>query len=249
MAERRLQVAAADLDRGRAIITGDNHHYLFRVLRLAVDDALIVFDGQGREADARIDVVSADEATLLIDGVRAATQPRRPRTTAIVALIKGDRMEWCVQKLVELGVDEIIPVQTARAVVKLSGKRATSRRDRLEAIANDAARQCRRSTVATVAPVCSLAEALEVVEQVGLRLVFATGARDRSLGEVLEADGARPEAVAFAVGPEGGFTPEEVASLEEAGFAAVGLGPRVLRAETAAIAALTAIGYALGDLR
>lgn len=245
MGERRLHVSASALDAGAATVQGEQHHYLFRVLRLAVGDELVVFDGHGREANAIVESVSAQQATLRLGDARETDEARGPRMIAMPALIKGERMEWCVQKLVELGVSTIAPVRAARSVVKLDAKRAANRRSRFEGIASNAARQCGRSTVPDIRPIGSLAEAIGSLEA-ELKLVFTTALPGRGLAEVLA--GAQPSSVAFAIGPEGGFTPDEVEGLVEAGFVAVGLGPRVLRAETAAVAALAALSYALGDL-
>jgi len=243
---RRLYVPPASLSTGTLILRGDDHHYLFRVLRLRAGAVVLLFDGRGREADAVVEGIEKERATLRVGDVRAHPPAQGPRIEVLVSLIKGERMEWCVQKLVELGAARILPIRTARSVVKLDGERAETRRRRWEAIAKDAARQCGSTTVPEIAPVTSLQGALEDIARVTLKLAFWERARDRSLREALPEES--PESIALLIGPEGGLVAREVESAAEAGFVSVGLGPRVLRAETAAVAAMAAVGYALGDL-
>ncbi|MCB9560418.1 MAG: 16S rRNA (uracil(1498)-N(3))-methyltransferase [Kofleriaceae bacterium] len=235
----RLLVPAAALAAGRAEVSGDDHHYLFRVRRLAPGAAVVVFDGEGHEADAVVEAVEAARATLRIGPARVEPAPR-PRLTVIQGLIKGERMDWCVQKLVEVGVDEIVVVATARAVVRLDAARAASRTARLQAIAREAAKQARRATVPTVtlAPGGVAAAAAAADEE--LKLLCHPGAA-ASLGAHL---GTAAASVVLLVGPEGGLAPEEVEAAASAGFEAVRLGATVLRAETAGVAAVAAFRIA-----
>ena len=238
---------ASPLAAGELVVSGDDHHYLFRVRRLRVGDAVMLFDGQGHEARASVTTISATAATLAVGEVSAADPATaRSELVMLVSLIKGERMDWAVQKLVELGVAESIPVAAARCVVKLDDARARKRRERLVAIGRAAARQCTRATVPEIRLVHDFDAALERVAEIPLKLGFWTSARDISLRSRLP-DPA-PSRIAVLLGPEGGFTDEEVASAEEHGFVAVGLGPRILRAETAAIAAAAILAFAVGDI-
>jgi len=232
----RLLVAADALAAGRAIVTGDDHHYLFRVRRLTVGDPVTVFDGAGAEADAVVERIGADDAALAIGPARREA-PAALHLTVIQALIKGERMDWCVEKLVEVGADRIVVVATERAVVRLDAARAAARQARLGAIAREAAKQARRAVVPSV-EVTTLAEALPI--EAALKLVCDPGAA-RSLGAQL---GTSAATAAILVGPEGGLSPEELARAAAAGFEAVSLGPTVLRAETAGVAAVAALRIA-----
>ncbi len=246
MSVTRLLVAPDALASGDVTVRDDGHHYLFRVRRLAVGDPVVLFDGCGREADARVAKVTADEATLAVQDVREVPAPARPALTVLLSLIKGDRTEWAIQKLVELGVDRIVPIRAARSVVKLDGARAASRHQRYATVAGDAARQCRRATVPEVAPIADFRSALAGAADADLRLLLWAQGQGTRLRDALPA--APPARIAVLVGPEGGFTEAEVEAAVAAGFVAVRLGPRILRAETAAVAVTAALGFALGDL-
>ena len=238
---------AYPLAAGELVVAGDDHHYLFRVRRLRGGDEVTLFDGHGHEACATITTIGATTATLSVGEVSAARPaPHRAELVMLVALIKGERMDWAVQKLVELGVAEIIPVAAARCVVKLDDARARKRRERLVAIGRAAARQCTRTTVPEIHLVHDLDDALARVAEIPLKLGFWTSARETSLRSRLPDP--PPPRIAVLIGPEGGFTDAEIASAEEQGFLAVGLGPRILRAETAAIAAAAVLAFAVGDL-
>ncbi|WP_428268780.1 RsmE family RNA methyltransferase [Haliangium sp.] len=234
----RLFVLPERLVAGALAVRGADHHYLFRVRRLRPGARLTLFDGAGHEADAVVRAVGADEAELAVDLPRQVPIPAGCRLIVMPALIKGERMDFCVQKLVELGVAEIAPVRTARTVVKLSGERAARRRQRFLDIARDAARQSRRADVPAIHDIADLDVALARVAEVPLRLVAWTHERGRLLGEVLAAP--IPAAACVLIGPEGGLAPDEIERAVDAGFVPVGLGPRVLRAETAAVAVAAA---------
>jgi 16S rRNA (uracil1498-N3)-methyltransferase len=231
----RLWVSPAALAAGRAEITGDDHHYLFRVRRLTVGARVIAFDGEGGEADGEVVEIEAARAVVRLEAVRREPAPAL-HLTVVQALIKGDRMDWCIQKLVEVGADRIVLVATDRCVVRLDPERAASRQGRMAAIAREAAKQSRRAVIPAV-EVASLDDALAAPAE--LRLVCLPSARP--LREVW-ATPARTGAIL--VGPEGGLAPGEIDRALAAGFEAVSLGPTVLRAETAGVAAVAALRIA-----
>lgn len=228
------------------VISDEDHHYVTRVLRLAPGDRLTLFDGQGGEADAEIVRVGPRASEARVLERRRLDKPAGPEITLVQALARGEKLDLVVQKATELGVHRIIPVTTERAVLTLDHVRSTSRRVRWQKIAREAARQCGRPDLPEVEPVTSLPVALAAAPRDGLRLLFWEGARGSSLRQVVPVE--RPSAVVLVVGPEGGFSEAEVARAREVGFAVVGLGPRILRTETAALVALAVIGYAVGDL-
>jgi 16S rRNA (uracil1498-N3)-methyltransferase len=242
----RLFVEPDRLVEGDVRIDGPDHHYLFRVMRLTVGATVVLFDGAGRRGNAEVMAIDGENARLRVERIDPVEASSACSISVGLALIKGDRMEWCIQKLVELGAARIVPIQASRAVVKLSGDRAESRRQRWTSVARDAARQCRRTTVPEIAPVCSLPQALEQLGDADLKALLWAKERTRSLREAAAMGAAASAAVL--VGPEGGWTSDEVDEAVAAGFEPVGIGPRVLRAETAAIAAVTALGLTLGDL-
>jgi 16S rRNA (uracil1498-N3)-methyltransferase len=244
---RRIFVPPEKLRGERVVLAGEDYRYLSRVLRARIGDGVDVFDGAGLEYRAIVTYIGPRMLELRVEGRReAAPSPETPRTTLIVGLPKGDKMDWVVQKATELGVARIVPVSTARAVRRSLDARAATQRQRLLKIVREAARQCGRSDVPEVCPVLPLADALAGASSDPLRLLFWEDARTSKLRERMPAE--RPAAATLAIGPEGGFSEEEVEAARGLGFQIVGLGPRTLRAETAAIAALAIVGYVLGDL-
>jgi 16S rRNA (uracil1498-N3)-methyltransferase len=241
----RLAVAPP-LAAGRLAVRDADHHYLFRVRRLTVGDRLVAFDGAGAEADAVVVAIDAAVGWLELAAPRPLAASAAPALHALLPLIKGERMDVAIEKLVELGARRIVPFAAARSVVRLEGARAAERHRRYQAIARAASAQCRAAIACEVRPIGDLAEALRAAPEADLRLHFSEAAGARPLAAAL-AD-VRPAAIAFLTGPEGGLADDEIAAAADAGFVGVSLGPRILRAETAAIAAAAALGFALGDL-
>jgi 16S rRNA (uracil1498-N3)-methyltransferase len=229
------------------VVQGEDHRYLTRVLRLAVGDAVTLFDGVAVEAEARIIRVGPRALELKVESRRQAQPLERPELTVIQALTKGDKLDLVVQKATELGVSRIIPVTSARAVPRLEAMRALGRRARWQKIAREAARQSGRVDVPEVEPVTPLASALRAAPERALKLLLWEGARQAGLRPTLEAAD-KPKQVVIAIGPEGGFADEEVDGARDVGFSVVSLGPRILRTETAAMVTLAVVQYALGDM-
>jgi 16S rRNA (uracil1498-N3)-methyltransferase len=242
----RLLVAPASLAPGTLAVTGEDHHYLFRVLRMRAGDQVTLFDGEGRQASAEVATIGARTADLRVGEPTVAPSASPARLTVLLSVIKGEGMDVCLPRLVELGVGRIIPVLAERGVVKLEGERAEKRRERYRAQVRAAAQQCRSGLLPLVDPVSRLGEALARVAGADLKLMLWEDPRAVPLRSVLPAE--PPAQVAMLVGPEGGWTEEEVERAREAGFVAIGLGPRILRAETAAITGAAILAYALGDL-
>lgn len=242
----RLLVAPTELVAGERTVRGDDYHYLFHVRRMRPGDRLVLFDGEGCEAEAEVKAVGARSAALDV-GPRMAVAGRSAQLlTVILSLIKGERMDTCLTKLVELGVGRIVPLLAERSVVRLEGERAEKRRERYRAQVRAAVQQCRANQVPVVDSICSLDQALALTAQNELKLVFWEGARAVPLRSALPAQ--PPAGAAMLVGPEGGLSSAEVEEATASGFTAVGLGPRILRADTAAVAGAAILAYALGDI-
>jgi len=236
MTTRRLFLSPDRISEDRAVLTAEAAHYLRDVLRLGAGAEVELFDGAGSSYPARLD---ADLASLRL-GPRREARPQMA-LWLLVALAKGEKMDFVVQKATELGAARVSPFAAARSVVRLDRARGAARVLRWRRIAAEAARQCGRSDVPLVAEPVSLVEALGPVPAGFARFAFHPG------GEPLsgEAGGA---GVAAVIGPEGGFSPEEVRSCELAGARFVSLGPRILRAETAAVVAAALLQARFGDL-
>jgi 16S rRNA (uracil1498-N3)-methyltransferase len=229
----------------RVLLGKDDSHHLLRVMRAEPGEPFAVLAG-GMQYECRLTGVAGGLAEgEVLSGRPAAGEPP-VRVTLFQGLAKGDKLEAVIQHGTEVGITEFVPVATSRSVVKLEPKKAADRVERWQRIAREAAEQSRRGAVPRVAPVVSWKEAVAGCGQFDLAVVpWEEG------GEPLrEALASRPGArtVAVFIGPEGGLSPEEVELARKQGARAVTLGPRILRTETAGLAAAVAILYALGDL-
>lgn len=216
-------------------------HHAVRALRLREGEAVVVFNGRGGEYAARI--VRVAKASVAVElGAFTETERESPLAVTLVqGLSSGDRMDHTVQKSVELGVRSIQPVAAEKSVLRLAGERAAARRAHWQRIAIAACEQCGRNRVPEVLPVVPLARYL--APEGALKLVLAP---DAAMGLRQALSAASPEIV-LAVGPEAGFSEMEEAQLVADGFRPVSLGPRILRTESAAPAALAALNVLAGD--
>lgn len=215
-------------------------HHAERVLRLAVGDPVTLFDGQGGECAASI--LAFGKQPLARLGPRLAIERESPlQITLVQALASGDKMDWVVQKAVELGVAAVQPVAAERSVLKLAGERADKRVAHWQQVAVAACEQSGRNRVPVVGEILPLAKYLARPFD-GTRLILAPGA-DGALAR--KARPARP--LAILIGPEGGWSPAELDLAARAGCEPLALGPRVLRTETAGLAALAAMQTVWGD--
>ena len=229
---RRLYVP--DLPEAGGVVTlaeAPSRHV--RVLRLREGDQVVLFDGKGRAAPARLESVG-DEVVCQAERPQAS-ETKRARVVLLLAVPKGSKLEDCVRMATELGVDEVALMLTDRTVPRWDRRRERSRVDRLTRIASEAAAQCERNDVPVIRGPQPCAAWLDAMPGNAAGVLF--GARAQG---ALTFDGT-PEQVWCAVGPEGGFTDAEIASFEEAGFAVASLGTWVLRVETAVPAALTIV--------
>ncbi len=212
-----------------------------RALRLAAGDAITLFNGRGGEYAARIERIHKDEVAVSIGGFADVERESPLRVMLAQGISSGERMDYTLQKAVELGVAAIQPIAAKRSVVKLAGERADKRIAHWQGVVASACEQCGRNQVPTVAPPLTLAHWLG--QHGAQRLLFLS-----PLAEARLADLPAPSDVdCLVAGPEGGFEADEIAALNAAGALAVRLGPRVLRTETAALAALAAMQTLWGD--
>ena len=211
---------------GRALLTGDEARHLGRVLRAQPGDTVVLFDGRGRSWTARVSRIDRDAVSLDVVAERLPAPPAGPRLTLAVALPKGDRQKWLVEKLTELGVRRFVPLDTARGVAE-GGAAA---RARLERVVVEACKQCGRDTLMEIAAARPLT-AILAEPAAGGRILIADPQGDPA-ATIAAAAG---DTIAL-VGPEGGFTADELAAADAGGAIRVSLGPHILRVETAAIA-------------
>jgi len=219
-------------------------HHAREVLRLRAGAPVLVFDGNGQEWEAALEEVSRRNVVArLLHAVE--TRPESPlHLTLAMAALKGDRMELVIQKATELGVSEIWPVVTFRTDAAARPALNGSRSERWERVASSAAEQCGRAVVPPVAPTTTLEGLLQRPFD-GARAVLLETPGHQLLS-TLPVDPTSP--LLLLVGPAGGFEPTEARTLIAAGFVAASLGPRILRAETAGVAAVTIAQATWGDL-
>jgi 16S rRNA (uracil1498-N3)-methyltransferase len=219
-------------------------HHAVRVLRLKEGDALLLFDGEGGEYPARLARVDGREVLADVGEHRSVERESPLSVTLVQGLAAAERMEFAIQKSVELGVAAIVPVTTARSVVRIPAERARRRVEHWQQIVVAACEQCGRDRLPAVHAPCDLSEWLRTPSTAASRLLLSPDA-PRSLGQL-----SRPEGtIELLIGPEGGLTADESAAAIATGFLAVRLGPRILRTETAAPAALAAMNALWGDWR
>ncbi|RLJ62119.1 16S rRNA (uracil(1498)-N(3))-methyltransferase [Sulfurisoma sediminicola] len=218
-------------------------HHVSRVLRLKEGDPLILFDGRGGEWTAAITLVRKDEVRADLKTFDPVDREAPLAVTLVQAVAAADKMDWIVQKCVELGVAAIRPVAAKRSVIRLSGERMERRVAHWQAVAAAACEQCGRNRVPPVAPIVDLPQYLgEPAVENELRLL-ASPLDARRLRELPKPQGG----VTLLVGPEGGFEDGESQAAHAVGFRGVNLGSRVLRTETAGAAALAGMMALWGD--
>lgn len=226
----------------RVTLDAEESHHLIRVLRLAEGATVRVLNGAGCWADGVIERADKKNTVIRCGPLHTAPEPR-PRVILVQSLIKHHRMELVIQKMVELGCAELIPVLSDRSVVKEKADGAAHHRQRMETIALAALKQSCGYRLPIIHSPARLEEALKNVPQGACTCYGALEPGSRPLREVLRTGAAPPECVALLAGPEGDYSERERALLREAGAAPVSLGPTVLRSETAALYMLGAVRY------
>jgi 16S rRNA (uracil1498-N3)-methyltransferase len=227
----------------RVILEGNAASHVTRVLRLRVGEALTLFNGAGGEYAASIEAARGGRLTVAVGEPRTVERESPLTLTLAQGVSRGERMDLVVQKATELGVSAIVPLFTERSVVRLGAQQAERKLNHWRAIAIAACEQSGRNRLPKVAPPVSLADVLRSgADREGGRLLLSPGATSR-----LDALPRPATSVTVLIGPEGGLTNAEQEAAVAAGFLPVRLGPRVLRTETAAIAALALLQREFGD--
>jgi len=219
-------------------------YHVARVLRMRPGAPLIVFDGSGMDFPSEIVDVAGDQVSVRLRSQTPATGESPLRITLVQGISRGERMDWTLQKATELGVIGVAPVLTSRSVVRLDEKQAAKKHAHWRAIVIGACEQCGRSRIPTVGMPVQLRDHFANVRKDGMRLVLSPSA-PASLAGIASL----PSKVDLLIGPEGGLDDDEISAAQKAGFMPVRLGPRVLRTETAGVAALTVLQALWGDLQ
>lgn len=229
----------------QVIITGSDVNHIKNVLRMKPGDQVRISDSQGQDYFCEIQEITGEQVMLRMQE-RCADTELPVRITLFQGLPKSDKMELIIQKAVELGIHQIIPVAMKNCVVKLDAKKAKAKQTRWQAIAESAAKQSKRSVIPRVGEVMGFAQAAEQAQHMDVKLVPYENQRGMAHTREVTGNIAKGSEIAVFIGPEGGFSEKEIASLRE-DMELISLGNRILRTETAGLAMLAMLIYAIED--
>ena len=225
------------------VINGEDASHISRSLRMKTGDALTLCDMNNTDYFCVIESIDSDSVTVRVREKGRSKSEMPCRTVLYQAVAKGEKMDVIVQKAVELGVCEIVPVESERCVAKIPPDAEEKKIRRWQKIAKEASGQCGRGVIPRVMPKMSYAEAVKRMKQSPLALLCYEGENTVPLGTLFDLDENAPAEISFFIGPEGGISPDEVRLALENGIRACGLGPRILRTETASSYMLSAISF------
>jgi 16S rRNA (uracil1498-N3)-methyltransferase len=242
----RFYVPQPCIENGMLKVEGDEVKHIRKVLRLKTGDEISVFDGLGRAFQGVIVEERLSSVVIRIENIYSTTRGSPLEVILAQSLLKGEKMDYLIQKATELGVGEIIPFLSSRSIPLLEKSKGLKRHQRWKRIAVEASKQCGRGVVPEIESLQNYPEVLRKATSDSLCLILweKEGAK---LKEILE----RPKEskkIFFVVGPEGGFSQGEVDEAKGAGFTPVTLGRRILRAETASLCFLSILQYVRGDM-
>lgn len=245
---RRFFVRSIDENKPTVWLGGSEVKHIKTVLRLKPGDMIRLFDGSGSEYEAVIKHLSTTKTELVIARKVAATVESYPQLIVAQGFLRQKKMDTLVRQLCELGMTQWMPFFSERSVPRPDEKRLAARLQRWQKIVQESFKQCGRSILPEITPPVSFEEVLAVGQACELKFIFwenesrplpqKSGIRTKKLGH----------RIFVVLGPEGGFTPQEIEKAKGCGFEVAGLGPRILRAETATLAACTLMQYIYGDM-
>lgn len=238
----RVYIDALPKDTAELALNRETSHYLSRVLRLPVDAKIAAFDGKGGEYAARITQIEKHQTTIALGRFNPDNHESPLSVHLAIGISRGERMDFVIQKATELGVCSITPLFSDRCEVKLKADRQDKKLHHWRKVAVSACEQCGRNLLPVINAPSSLTEWVTCSDQ-ALKLMLHLE------GESPLEGSKPPQSVALLIGPEGGLTENEVKQALDSGFKALQLGPRVLRTETAPLAALSILQYRWGDLK
>jgi 16S rRNA (uracil1498-N3)-methyltransferase len=242
----RFYIPNPDIDDGLLKIEGDEVKHIRKVLRLKAGDEIVVFDGVGKEFEGRIVEEGRSSVRVQIQRILSPIGDSPLEVTLAQSLLKGEKMDYLIQKATELGVKGIIPFLSSRSVPVLEKSRSLKRHRRWEKIAIEASKQCGRGMIPRIEPLQDYSDMLRAASTDHLRLILWER-EGIKLKEVLKRSEEKTR-IFFVIGPEGGFSQGEVEEAKRHGFVAVTLGRRIIRAETASLCFLGILQYERGDI-
>jgi len=243
---RRFKVEVEESRKTRPVIRGTDANHMIKVLRLKVGDPVTLFDGIGVEYDARIEAIADREVHLSVLAHSKGRNESPVRISVAQGYLKDKKMDTLIRQLTELGISRWIPFFADRSVPRPDASRLARRMTRWQKIAIEALKQCRRSKAPQIEAFGGFEQMLATAASADVKIAFW----EEETSGVLAADGSGSKAreIFIILGPEGGLTADEIQLARQAGFKAVSLGPRILRAETATVAACSLVQHIFGDM-
>lgn len=245
---RRFFVTPEAIKDDQLVIDGDLAHHISRVLRMAVGERAEFAAGDGRLFVGRLAEMTKTEVLVELLSQKAAPADTKVQVTLYQGLPKGDKLELIIQKCTELGAAKIVPVMTKRSVVRLDAAKGAKKAERWQKIAQEASQQCKRLSVPEVSAPLNWQQFVQALSPEEMTLVLWEDETTQGLRDHLQTFETLPARINLLVGPEGGLEAAEVEELRQIGAQSISLGARILRTETAGLAALAMVLYQSGDL-
>jgi 16S rRNA (uracil1498-N3)-methyltransferase len=246
---RRFFIQSRSLSSDEPVITGDDAGHIRNVLRLKPGDEIELIDGSGLECDARIVRMSPGTVEVSILRRRLSEPQSALRLIIAQAMLKDNKPDVIIRQITEMGIHEWVPFAAHRSVPVLNSQRIRARKDRWEKIAIEALKQCRRSKLLKITDIMTYDAMLAYGKDCDLKLIFWEDESPSRPFELPDGNSISIQSIIAIIGPEGGFTPDEIAAAKENGYSTVSLGPRILKADTATLAVSTLLQYGFGDMR
>lgn len=245
---RRFFIEQSKITSTKIFITGSDATHIKKVLRMKSGDRIGLFDGRGFEYEARIENLLAGSVEVSITKRFLSVSESPVQIIVAQALLKDKKMDSLARQLTEIGVARLIPFTSIRSVPRPDEKRLSARRKRWEKIAIEALKQCGRGHVTEIGETTTFNDVIKIDDECELKIVFWENESKPVSDAVQQVHDRHYRKILAVLGPEGGFSEKEIEDARACGFATASLGPRILRAETAAVAACTILQYIFGDM-
>ena len=245
---RRFFIEQTKITSTKIFITGSDAAHIKKVLRMKSGDRIGLFDGRGFEYEARIENLLAGSVEVSITKRFLSASESQVQIIVAQALLKDKKMDILARQLTEIGITKLIPFTSIRSVPRPDKKRLSERRKRWEKIAIEALKQCRRGHVTEIGETITFNDVIKIDDECDLKIVFWENESKPISDAVQQVHDRHYRKILAVLGPEGGFSEKEIEDARACGFVTASLGPRILRAETAAVAACTILQYLFGDM-
>jgi 16S rRNA (uracil1498-N3)-methyltransferase len=245
---RRFFIEQTKITSTKIFITGSDAAHIKKVLRMKSGDRIGLFDGRGFEYEARIENLLAGSVEVSITKRFLSASESPVQIIVAQALLKDKKMDILARQLTEIGITKLIPFTSIRSVPRPDKKRLSERRKRWEKIAIEALKQCRRGHVTEIGETITFNDVIKIDDECDLKIVFWENESKPISDAVQQVYDRHYRKILAVLGPEGGFTEKEIEDARACGFVTASLGPRILRAETASVAACTILQYIFGDM-